>query len=133
MMKNFHQSEQGSVGAKFIIVLVLLLLVANGLYNYIPAMYNAESLRQEVKAAVMQSTIVPPTTGTAIDVTKKRIFNLAKAKETPDNTFIEVKQINNLLQARVAFTKQIAILPFGLYNYQYQFDYTAKANGDILQ
>lgn len=133
MFKKKYQSEKGSVGFKFILVMIALGMIAHGLYNYIPLVYNAADLRQEIQAAVMQSTIVPPTTGTPMDVTKRRILMLVKAKEAPADTFVEVKQNNGVLYARVYFNKTVPILPFGLYNYKYNFDYSADANGYIPQ
>ncbi len=129
MINNFHKSEKGSASSKFLIVAVVLFLAGNGLLNYIPAAYNGENLKSDVKAAVMQAVQVPPTTGTQVDVTKKRIINAVKANDAPADAFIEVKSVNNALQARVAYTKQVSILPFGLYTYKYQFDYSTNVNG----
>ena len=129
MIKNFHKSEKGSASSKSLVILVVLFLAGNGLLNYIPTAYNGENLKSEVKAAVMQAVQVPPTTGSQVDVTKRRIINAVKANDAPANSFIEVKNVKNALHARVAYTKELSILPFGLYKYKYQFDYSTNVNG----
>ena len=37
-----RESERGSAGVKFVLVLAALVLVANAGYNYVPVAYNAE-------------------------------------------------------------------------------------------
>ena len=129
MINNFHKSEKGSASSKSLVILVVLFLAGNGAINYVPVAYNGENLKSDVKAAVMQAVQVPPTTGTQIDVTKRRIINAVKANNAPADAFIEVKSVKNALQARVAYTKELSILPFGLYKYKYQFDYSTNVNG----
>ncbi len=47
-----RQSERGSAGTKFAITMVIILLVANAGYNYVPTAYDAESLKSEMSTAV---------------------------------------------------------------------------------
>ena len=130
---KFENSQRGNAGVKLVLVLVVLFLAGNAGYNYVPVAYNGESLKQEIQAAVSAATTIPPTTGTPVDYAKRRLTSVARANGAPLDTFIEVKQINGLLQARVSYTKQVPLLPFGLYEYKYQFDHTANTNGFLAK
>jgi hypothetical protein len=131
---NFENSQRGNAGAKLVIVLLVLFLIGNAGYNYVPVAYNGENLKQEIQAAVTQAVTIPPSTGTPLDYAKRRLLTVAKANGAPDDAYIEVKQVNGgLLQARVAFTKEVSLLPFGIYNYKYQFDHSANTNGYLAK
>jgi hypothetical protein len=130
---KFENSQEGSAGVKLAIVLVILFLVGNAGYNYVPVAFNSENLKQEMQAAVSQAATIPPSSGTPVDYTKKRLANVARVNGAPLDTFIEVKQINGLLQARVVYTKLVPLLPFGLYEYKYQFDHTTNTNGYLAK
>lgn len=129
MKSNHFSSEQGSAGSKLVIVLVVLILAAHAGYNYVPVAYNGENVKQEMQAAILQGLSAPITMGTPVDVAKKKLNYVAKVNDLPADTFIEVKQVNGLIQARVAYTKQVSILPFGIYKYEYKFDHTATPGG----
>lgn len=124
-------SQRGSVGFKPLITILIVFLLGNAAYNYVPAAYNAENLRAEMHTAVLQGMSLPPTMGNPIDVTKRRIYGVMKANNIPDYAFVEVKNSNNILQAHVAYTQLIPVLPFGFYDYNYQFDYST-ANGSYF-
>lgn len=133
MNSDYRITERGSAGTKFLFFLVVAFLIINAGINFIPVAYNGENFKQEINAAVMQGLLVPPTTGTPIDITKKRIASLIKTNDIPENAYVEVKQLNGVLQARVAFNKQVHILPFGLYDYNYQFDHTSNSRGFLTE
>jgi hypothetical protein len=130
---NFENSQRGSAGVKLVIVLVILFLVGNAGYNYVPVAYNGENLKQEIQATVTQAVTIPPSTGTPLDYAKRRLATVVKAGGAPDDAYIEVKQVSGLLQARVAYTKEVSLLPFGIYNYKYQFDHSANTNGYLTK
>lgn len=136
MKENYYKSQSGSAGVKVLAVLVVLFLIGNAGYNFIPVAYNGANLKQEMQAAVSQGATIPATTGNPIDVTKRRIQTVARASDAPVEAYIEVKSINNQannLQARVVYTKPISILPFGIYDYQYHFDHTVNTNGFLTK
>jgi hypothetical protein len=133
MRRNHSGSENGSAGVKLVLVLVILILTGNAGYNYIPVAYNGENVKQEIHAAILQGLSAPISAGTPVDVCKKKLNYAAKVNDLPSDTFIEVKQVNGLLQARVAYIKQVPLLPFGIYNYQYQFDHTANTHGFLTK
>jgi hypothetical protein len=46
---------------------------------------------------------------------------------------LDVKQVGNGITARVTFQTPVSILPFGMYKYNYAFDYTATPTGYLLK
>ncbi len=130
---NQQCGERGAASVKFLIVLTIIILAANAGYNYIPVAYEAESVKQEMETAVVQSMAMPG----SVDVVgslKARIQRILLAEGIPPaNALIEVKQVNNLCQARVAYSQSVKILPFGLYNYTYKFDHTSAPSGFLTK
>jgi len=135
-MSNFtkHQkSERGGAGVKLTIVLLVLFLLAHAGYNYIPVAYDGESFKQEMQTAVIQGVALPGSNLTAVDVIKSKIYKAAANNNVPSNALVEVKPFNNIVRARVSYTKQVNILPFGIYKYNYQFDNTATPTGFLFK
>jgi len=130
-MKN-RNSEIGSASAKLIIALVALFLAAHAGYNYIPIAYEGENFKQEMQTAVVQGMAVPAGM-TMSDMVKGRIKRAATQNNLPLDAFIQVKPANNSIQAHVAYTKQVNLLPFGLFKYNYQFNHVATPTGFLLK
>lgn len=125
-------SERGSAGVKFAITLVVILLVANAGYNYIPVAYEAESVKSEMSTAVLQGLATPGKLSPTDNV-KARIQRAFAVNNVPENALLDVKMAGSAVTARVAYTKQVGILPFGIYNYLYVFDHTATPSGFLLE
>ncbi len=123
-----RSSERGGAGVKFLIIAVVLFLIGNAGIQFIPVAYNGESLKQDMHAAVVQGLAMPGRLS-PIDMVKQKIQNSIQSNEVPPDAFVEVKQVNKVVQAHVAYTKEVPILPFGIYNYQYEFDHTATPTG----
>jgi hypothetical protein len=135
-MNNFtkHQkSEHGGAGVKLTIVLLVLFLVAHAGYNYIPVAYEGENLKQEMQTAVIQGVAMPGSNLTAVDVIKSKIYRATVNNNVPSNALVEVKPFNNIVRAHVSYTKQVNILPFGIYKYNYRFDNTATPTGFLFK
>lgn len=134
MSKNKNTSnERGSAGLKLTIVLVGLFLTAHAGINYVPVAYEAESFKSEMYTAVVQGLAMPGRGLTPVDAVKERVTRAAKANEIPEDAFMEVKQVNKVVQAHVVYTKPVNILPFGLFRYDYHFDHTATPTGFLLK
>jgi hypothetical protein len=131
-LAKHHDSERGSAGVKFVAIFAVILLVAHAGYNYVPVAYEAESLRTEMQTAVLQGLALPGKLNPVENV-KVRIQRAAQQNEVPADAVIEVKQVGNAISARVAYTKRINILPFGIYKYNYNFDHTATPTGFLLK
>lgn len=133
-MKNENrQSERGSAGAKLLAVAVVLVLLANAGYQYIPVAYEGASFKQEMQTAVINGVSMPAVGKTAVDVVKDKIAIAAKNNNLPPNAVIQVKQLNNVVQAHVTYSKPVPILPFGLYTRNYEFDNVATPTGFLAQ
>jgi hypothetical protein len=55
------------------------------------------------------------------------------ANNVPADAAVEIKAVQGVVQAHVAYTKPVKILPFGLYTYTYSFNYLAIPNGYLLK
>ena len=126
-----RDSERGSAGTKFAITMVIIILVANAGYNYVPIAYEAESVKSEMSTAVLQGLATPGKLS-PIDNTKARIQRALQINNVPANAILDVKMTGNAVTARVAYSKEVGILPFGIYNYIYVFDHTATPSGFLL-
>lgn len=127
-----YRNERGGAGVKMLAILVILFLIANAGYNYIPVAYQGASFKEEMQTAVMQGSALP-NGGNPIGTTQARIKRVANSNNIPLDAFIEVKQINNAIQAHVIYSKKVNMLPFGLYVYNYQFDHVAMLGGFLMK
>jgi len=127
-----RSGERGSAGVKFTIVLTVIILAANAGYNYIPVAYEAESLKSDMAAAVLQGLAMPGKIN-PVDNVKTRVQQAMKVNAAPADATLNVTQQGNVIQARVTYTKAVSIVPFGIYNYQYHFDNTATPTGFLLK
>lgn len=125
-------SERGGAGVKLLLVVLVLFLIGNAGYQFIPVAYAGESLKQDMQTAVVQGLAIPGR-GSPVDLVKRKIMISVESNHVPPDVFIEVKAANNSIQAHVIYTKEVPILPFGIYNYQYEFDHTATPTGFLTQ
>ena len=130
-VKN-RESERGSAGAKFIATLFVIMLVAHAGYNYVPTAYDAESFKTDMGTAVLQGLALPGKLN-PVDNVKARIAKSIQANNIPVDALVDVKMSGNILTAHVTYAKQVNILPFGIYKYNYQFDYTATPTGFLTK
>ena len=127
-----RESERGSAGVKFVLVLFVIVLVANAGINYVPVAYDAESLKTEMGTAVLQGLALPGKLN-PVDNVKARIAKSIQTNNIPADAIVDVKQNGNVLTARVSYSKPVNILPFGIYKYKYNFDYTATPTGFLTK
>ena len=134
-MKKFNTdriSERGSAGLKFLFVFVVLFLIGHAGCNYVPVAYEGASFRQEMDTAVVKalgaSGRVQPLEVVAASIKKASVdYNI------PADAFVEVKPVNGVVEAHVQYQRKINMLPFGMYTYQYNFDYVARPVGYLLK
>jgi hypothetical protein len=127
-----RNSEKGSASAKLIITLTILFLFAHAGYNYVPVAYEGQNFKQDMQTAVVQG-MAPPLGVTQTDMVKGRLQKAMVSNHIPSDAVVVVKPANSTMTAQVAYTKQVSILPFGLYNYNYQFNHTATPTGFLLK
>jgi len=128
-----RRAERGGAGAKLLIVVAILFLIGNAGINYIPVAYEGQNFKQEMQTAVVQGLALPSGGAKPADAVKARIVKAARANDLPTDTFMDVRQINNVIQARVYYSKPIAVLPLGVYTYNYEFDHTATPTGFMVK
>ena len=128
-----RSGERGSAKTKFLLTIVVLFLIGNAGLNYVPAAYEAESFKQEMQTAVVQGLASPVNGGKPTDLVKLKLQRAARENNLPSDTFMDVKQNGNSIQARVYYLKPVQILPFGVYTYNYEFDHTATPAGFLMK
>ncbi|MGB7203791.1 MAG: hypothetical protein WBD16_16210 [Pyrinomonadaceae bacterium] len=128
-----REAESGSAGAKFAVVFGIIALVLHAGINYVPVAYDGESLKGEMETAVLQGLALPGRVSPAENV-KARIQKAMQLNNTPPEAILDVKMAGNSnILARVAYTKSVNLLPFGIYKYNYVFDHTATPAGFLLK
>lgn len=129
---ELRSSERGGAGVKLLLVIVVLVLIANAGYQWIPVAYAGENFKQDMQTAVVQGLAA---TGkiSPVDLVKKKILASANSNSIPDDVFIEIKSPNGMIQAHVVYTQEIPLLPFGIYTYEYEFDHTATPTGFLTE
>jgi hypothetical protein len=134
-MKNQERdrsSERGGAGVKFLLVALALVLCANAGFNYIPVAYEGANLRQEMDTAVVKGLaaagLMKP-----MDVVRASITKAVRENNVPPDAFVEIKQTGSAVQAHVMYTKKVPIVPFGIYNYKYDFNYLATPSGYLIK
>lgn len=127
-----RSSERGGAGVKLLVVLLVLVLIGNAGYQWIPVAYAGENFKQDMQTAVVQGFAA---TGrmSPIDIVKKKIMASAESNDIPPDYLMEVKTGNNSISAHVTYTKEVPLLPFGIYNYQYEFNHIATPTGFLTK
>ena len=127
-----RSSERGSAGLKFLLILVVIALIGNALMNYVPVAYDGASFKQEMDTAIVKglaaSGQIKP-----LDAVRSSIKKAQFDYNVPTDAYIDIKPVNGVVEARVAYTRQVSMLPFGLYNYSYNFDYLAVPHGYLMK
>ncbi|MEW6362025.1 MAG: hypothetical protein ACK42A_09225 [Pyrinomonadaceae bacterium] len=132
IVNNNRRGERGSATVKFMLVLLLLVLAANAGYRYIPVAYQGANLRQEMDTAVVKG-LAASGAMRPVDIVTAHITRAAADNDVPSDAVIEIKPTGKFIQARVAYQKKVDLLPFGLWKYNYVFDYTAVPQGYLLK
>ena len=131
-LNNERASERGSTAIKFTIVIVILALAAHAGANYIPVAYEGASFKQEMDTAVVKglgaSGRIKP-----LEAVQASIQKASMDYAIPDDAYVDVKPVNGVVEAHVAYTREVNLLPFGLYKYDYNFDYVARPQGYLLK
>ena len=131
--QSIRTSERGSAGIKAIMIFVVLFLAANAGYNYIPVAYDGANFRQEMDTAVVKG-LAASGQMKPLDVVKASVAKAASQNNVPADAVIEIKpETGGAITAQVAYTKNVGMLPFGMYVYKYNFNYTARPTGYLLK
>ena len=126
-------SERGSAGIKFMLVFLVLVLVGNAGLNYLPVAYQGASFKQEMDTAVVKalgsSGRIRP-----LDVATASIRKASNDYGIPEDAYVDIKPVSGgVIEAHVAYSREVNMLPFGLYKHNYNFDYVARPTGYLLK
>ena len=130
--KNRRHSERGSATTKFLAVFAVLFAIGNAGVNYVPVAYEGENFKQEMQTAVVNGMALPPNVK-PVDSVKARLSKAAVDNDLPKDMVMDVKMNGQTLMAHVSYSKQVNLLPFGIYTYDYQFDHTAIPVGYLMK
>lgn len=131
-VKNHRQGERGSARVKFLLVVMILAITGNALLNYVPVAYQGENFKQEMQTIVVQGAAMPSNGPNAIDAMKSRLARAVRDSQLPP-AVVDVRSVNNIYTAHVRYSKEVSIVPFGIYNYHYEFDHTATPTGFLTR
>jgi hypothetical protein len=123
MNAKSYRDQQGSAKVYAIAAVTVIFLMIHAGWNFFPVLYQCESFKSELKNSVLQVQSLPRRPDESVtDKLKKRLRMVANDNGVPANANIEVSDNSSGLRARVRFIREVNILPFGLYKYQYNFD-----------
>ncbi|HTH36644.1 MAG TPA: hypothetical protein VL572_01695 [Pyrinomonadaceae bacterium] len=131
-LERDRSSERGSAAVKFLAVALVIVLCANAGYNYIPVAYEGATLREAMDTAVVKG-LAASGQMKPLDVVKASVEKAVRENNVPADAFVEIKPAGTVVQARISYTKQVSILPFGIYKYKYNFNYLATPSGYLLK
>jgi len=130
--KKNRDSERGGAAVKFLLILVTIVLIANAGFNYVPVAYEGASFKQEMDTAVVKG-LAASGQMKPLEVVQASVKKAAYDYNVPPDAIVEIKPVSGVVQAHVVYTKSVTLLPFGLYNYKYNFDYVARPTGYLLK
>jgi hypothetical protein len=131
-LSNERNSERGSAAIKFTIVFLAIVMLAHAGWNYIPVAYQGASFRQEMDTAVVKGLAVSGRIN-PLDTVTASIRRASADNNVPPDAFVEIKPVNGVVQAHVSYTREINMLPFGMYKYAYNFDHVARPSGYLMK
>lgn len=126
-------SERGGAGIKLLLALVVLILIANAGYNYVPVAYQGETFKQDMDGAVVKGTVLPTSGKAPVEAVRKKLMEAARSNEIPDDAVLEVRQNGKTIVGFVSYSKTVQLLPFGLYVYTYNFEHTSAPSGFLVR
>ncbi|MEQ1764217.1 MAG: hypothetical protein ABL984_13890 [Pyrinomonadaceae bacterium] len=128
----YLHSQRGSATTKFLIIFVFILMLAHAGYNYVPIAYNGASFRQEMDTAVVKGLAaagqIKP-----VEAVTAHIRKAANDYRIPSDAVVEISNDKGHVTAHATYQQPVNILPFGIYKYNYKFDYTATPQGYLLK
>lgn len=130
--KNSYGPEHGGAGVKILLIFVMLFLVAHAGYNYVPVAYEGANFRQEMDTAVVKG-LAASGRMKPMDIVTASVTRAMAANNVPEDAVVEINANKGVVEAHVSYTKEVNMLPFGIYRYQYQFDHTAMPNGYLIK
>lgn len=127
-----RRSERGSATIKAALVFVVIALAAHAGWNYVPVAYEGASLRSDMDSAVVKGLAASGRLK-PLEIVQASIRKASNDYNIPEDAYVDVKQVSGVVEAHVAYTRSVNMLPFGIYKYNYNFDYVARPQGYLLK
>ncbi len=122
-----RQCERGSSTTKFVLVVIVLILVGYGAYNYIVMSYQCSHFKEKMQEIITQAYSLPNNKNlNDPELVRQKIRSIGDYDSVPADAVINVNKKPSGVEAQVTFMREISLLPFNMYKYKYQFDFTAK-------
>jgi|SRR5215203_3934066 len=131
-LNNDRSSESGSAGIKLLLVAMVLVMLGNAGLNYVPVAFQGASFQQEMDTAVVKGLSASGRIN-PLEAVKASIRRASIEYDIPEDAFIEIKPVNGIVEAHVVYSREVNMLPFGIYNYEYNFDYLARPVGYLMK
>lgn len=125
--RDFHRDQVGGVKAYLIFAVLFVTVAVHAGWNYLPVLYQCENFRQEMKGTLINTVTMTYGKESLTKKAEKKLRSLANENGLPQDAVIEVTEKNKVLSAYVQFSRTVHILPFGLYDYEYEFEDTATS------
>jgi hypothetical protein len=127
------QGGNGELGGSKItltIVLVVLALAIHAGVNLLPVKYNDSDIKQQLQGIATNAVVnTSATTGNnQISWATTELNRLATDYGLPPTAF-KAEMAGQNVKTSVKYKRKVAILPFGLYDYEYDLDYSAVSFG----
>lgn len=130
---SLNKRERGGAGIKMLITLLVLFVLGHAGFNYVLTEYQAQSFKSEFGTAVVKGALMPDRGMLPADSVKEKVRRAMASNQLPGNATMDVKTNKNVIQARVVYSRQIELIPFGIYTYDYNFDQTATPSGFLTR
>lgn len=123
-------SERGGSKVTLTIVLLVLGLALYAAINFIPIAFADSDIKQQMQTIATNATILPAaTTGNnQIPWATTELNRLAASYDLPKEAF-KAEIAGPAVRTSVKYKRKVSILPFGLYDYEYDLAYTASTAG----
>jgi hypothetical protein len=122
--------ELGGSKATLTIILVILFLGGYAGINYVPIAYSESDIKTQMQTITTNAIILPASTTNNNQVawTTAELNHLAQNYDLPPSVF-KAEIAGPAVKASINVHRKIPLLPFGLYNYEYDFVYSASSAG----
>ncbi|MEO6393394.1 MAG: hypothetical protein ABIP75_16215 [Pyrinomonadaceae bacterium] len=125
-----RRSELGGSRITLTIVLVVLALSIFAGYNFIPIAFADSDIKTQLQTIATNAVILPASTtgNNQINWTTTELNHLAQQYEIPTEAF-KAEMSGPAVKCTIKLKRKIPILPFGIYTYEYDFNFSATSAG----
>lgn len=120
-----RRGEAGNATVKFLLVAVALFVVGYAGFNYLMIWYQATQFTEAMNEDITRAFSMPNTPYNTPETIKKHLRKKGDELGVPAEAVMKIEKQKDGIAAQVSFTREVSILPFNLYNYQYQYNHTA--------